>query len=438
MTEKDLGQKLAMRRIYWAMGASTRLDVKLSALVPRSASRTRAGMEEWTDLDVLAVEYGPLAGVTVAVADCKTLKGRVAERVFWLRGVADLFDARSAYLVRDEQLPSSSRQLALRLGLSALDPRDREALATQLGEARLPIAGSFFEASSHARWTAMLTEAPKAIERLERYRRSTYWVAGRHRNLTFLPSRLRESAASLDAQHLWAVAYVADLAWLYLYALLAALDDMSALHLAEPSVGLQQVVVGTESEVREKRFLADQLASLLKGLGAGQSEQTAVDILPDYIGELGELMARLARRRHAAVDGLRVLEFASVESIANRGATWEEAFPGSSPYGPKLAADVVRFLVRVGRLESGLLDAFEAAIGPSARDPGAPPKALGGATRTSEAATAAPTPAQARLFDATSLGALTGAAHPSDQPVAAAPAEVEAGHEDRGVDADRD
>jgi hypothetical protein len=59
-----------------------------------------------------------MAGLVFAVADCKTSKLRATERVLWLRGVADLFGAQSAYLSRQAQLPSAARQLALKLGIA--------------------------------------------------------------------------------------------------------------------------------------------------------------------------------------------------------------------------------------------------------------------------------------------------------------------------------
>ena len=74
---------------------------------------------------MLAVHYSALTGLTIAIADCKTGRGRVAERLFWLRGVMDLIGARQAFLVREERLSSSARQLALRLGITALAPDDR-------------------------------------------------------------------------------------------------------------------------------------------------------------------------------------------------------------------------------------------------------------------------------------------------------------------------
>lgn len=352
------------------MGASTRIDVKLSALVPR-ARGTRADSEEWTDLDVLAVEYSPLAGLTFAVADCKTLKGRVAERVFWVRGVADLFAARSAYLTRDEPIASSARQLALRLGIAVLDARDRAALIEQLGTTNLPRGGTFLERPALARWTDLLEGTPKSISRLQRYRRTIYWLVPRLRNLTYLPSELAMAGRHLRPTDLWARTVVVDLAWLYLVAVLAALDEVTRLELADPNVGLRSALLGSEDEARSKEFLASRLRTLLSA--AGPEMPLDVNVLPEYHDELRDLIARFARRRASAVGALRVLEYVGVETVANRGNSWSEAFPDSSPLDAKLASDVVRFLVHAAGLDPDHVARFDTVLGapPPQRGPGA-------------------------------------------------------------------
>ena len=138
-----MGQKLDIRRAFWATGASTRLDVKLGAFIDPARSRTRASVEDWTDLDVLGVTYSPLSGTGFVVADCKTTKTRVTERVFWLRGVADLFGARAAFLTRDAEIPEAARQLALRLGIATMDAADRAAFSTSWEPRTSPLPGLF-------------------------------------------------------------------------------------------------------------------------------------------------------------------------------------------------------------------------------------------------------------------------------------------------------
>ena len=356
MSERDLDQKIELRTAFWAMGVSTRLDVKLSAIVPRD--RGRAGSEEWTDLDLLAVEYSPLTGLSQSVADCKTVKGRVAERVFWLRGVADLFAARGVYLTRDDPLPPSARQLAVRLGISALDARDRSVLVEQSGTSGLPKAGSFLERGTYQRWNAMVNMTSKKTERLQRYRTTVFWLVSQHRNLTYLVSEVQRVRGEFDPGTPSGLAILLDLAWLYLLTLLRALDDMSRLHLADTLAGMRFVLLGNEQEAQRQEMFADELRRLI---AASRSDRgtVKVDVLPDYYEDLAALLSRVARRRSEATAALRTLEFVGTETIANRGATWVEAFPDASLYGPKLASDVVQFLVSACGLSRDFLTRFD-------------------------------------------------------------------------------
>lgn len=365
MSRRDFSQKLEMRRAFWAMGASTRLEVKLGSLVPRAENR--ADRQDWTDLDVLAVHYSPLTGLTSIVADCKTTRGRVAERLFWLRGVMDLSGAKIGYLVRDDPLPAASRQLALRVGITAFDRADREAL---LGEVRTngKQSPSFLEARAVEHWLSLLNSLPKDLERLARYRDTGYWISPRHRNVTFLPTILGTAREHLDPQAHWAFAVVVDMAWLYLLAALTALEEMSRLNLAEPRVGLAQVVIGDERERREKEFLAEQLRTVFAALPRRQPVP-AVDVVPRYYGDLTELMIRLAKRRSHALVALRALELVSAHAAMGEVVPWPELGARSeTTLGIKMASDVVRFLVRAANLSRTFQDRFDATTGNDVND----------------------------------------------------------------------
>jgi hypothetical protein len=366
LSERDLDQKLEMQRVFWSMGASTRIDVKLGALVPRTASKTRAGVEDWTDLDVLGVEYTPMTGLGYAIADCKTVRGRVTERVFWLRGVADLFGARAIYLVRDEAPPPASRQLAVRLGVGVLDFHDRQALMAQAGDSRTPAGASFLGREAFKRWTSLTSETPSSVERLQRYRRSLFWVVGRHRNLTQLPSHLGIASKAFVPDQRWAHAVLCDLAWLYLLAVAGALDELTRLQLADPRAGLRQAVVGSEQELREKERLAAQLAQVIEAVEPQRvSGLPAMHVLPEYFEDLLDLVLRFGRRRNRLVGALRALEFVGLESIACRGLRWADAFPAETVEG-KMASDVVRFLVKACHLDPEFVTAFDSWVVPGA------------------------------------------------------------------------
>jgi hypothetical protein len=357
VSELDFNQKLEMRRAFWAMGASTRIDVKLSALV-KADSKNRTGSEDMTDLDVLAVEYVPMAGIVTSVADCKTGKSRATERVFWLRGVSDLFGARAAYLSRDAELPSAARQLALRLGISAMNGEDRRAFLEQAGIARLPKVGGFMEGAAVRRWEQQIAMAPKAIDKLQLYRRSFYWVFPRFRNLSQLPGYLIESSKHFDSKQLWAQVLLFDLAWMYLLTVLHAVDEITRLHLSGFDASLKQVFVGSEQEIREK----EATLKLLLEFAATRGTRTPYSVVPPYFADLVDLVTRAARRRSHATEALRVLEFTGVETVATSGAAWTQAFPAADPLDAKLASDVVRFLARAANLSSEFVNIFDDAV----------------------------------------------------------------------------
>lgn len=360
-----------MRKAFWALGASTRLEVKLSALVPLASARSRAGAEEWTDLDVLAVEYVPIGGLATAVADCKTTKYGATERVFWLRGVADLFGARAAYMTKDVDLPPGTRQLALQLGISVMDRLDRAEFLKQAGEARLPQAGSFFDEATVRRWANIISTEPNGTSALQRYRRALYWVFPKHRNLTQLPLYIRDGREHLRPTDRWAQAMVVDLAWLYLLAVLYAVDETTKLHIGQLNPALRQVVVGGEHEVREKEQLKVQIRKLVEHFEPNPSRRPPEpDLVPAFFDDLVDLSARVSRRRQHATEALRVLEFTGVETILGRGVSWRDACPSSDTYAVKLASDTVRFLCRAAALDMKFLEVFDKTV-EGIRRPGA-------------------------------------------------------------------
>jgi hypothetical protein len=340
-------------------------------MVDPARSKTRASSEDWTDLDVLGVQYSALGGVSFSVADCKTSRGRVTERVFWLRGVADLFGAQAAFLTRDSAIPESARQLALRLAIAVMDREDRAAFLEQTGDGLLPTSGHFLEPDALRRWTSLTLQTPDAIARVQRYRQSHYWLVPRRRNLTALITTLASSAKAFSPDERWARAVLTDLAWLYLVAVMAALEDVTRLQLGEPRRGLTQSVVGSEQDRREKEQLAAQLTELFNRVDPSLRRRPP-NLLPEYFEDLVDLVARASRRRSQINGALRVLEFTGVETEAGSGASWREAFPAADAREPKLASDVIRFIVRASHLSPEFVDRFDRATDPQATSPSSP------------------------------------------------------------------
>jgi hypothetical protein len=173
----------------------------------------------------------------------------------------------------------------------------------------------------------------------------------------------------LDSSQPWSLPLVVDLAWLYLFALVIALDDIGRIRLADPRIGLSQVVVGDERERREKDAIAAQLRSLFEAMPKRQ-QVPAVDVVPPYYEDLSDLVIRLWRRRSLAIDALRTLELATV-AAANSVAVPSFVVTDFVEHslGVKLASDVVRFIIRTCRLDRSLQGRFDDLTFEAGRNP---------------------------------------------------------------------
>jgi hypothetical protein len=116
VSEKDLGLKVASRRLLWRMGYSTRIDVPLRTLVPEKTPRGKDTYETFTDLDVLGLCIVPGFAVRAVISDCKTSASRSTERMFWIRGVGEFFAADDAWMVRSGPVRSLPPQGSSRAG----------------------------------------------------------------------------------------------------------------------------------------------------------------------------------------------------------------------------------------------------------------------------------------------------------------------------------
>lgn len=347
MTELDLGQKAAVRRLLWRMGFATRIDVPLRAYVP--TVKGKPGYESYTDLDVLAVAAGPGFRIHTAIADCKSTDRRSTERMFWIRGVADFFGADAAYMVRVNKVTDASRQLASRLNISVLTADDLAVLESQhtapfdLDDG--PLA-DLFDPARIADYLAAFTTLDRKLDPLLEYRQFDYWVYEQFRNLTQMVSHLADSATVLDPANLLHGALLLDCSWLYLLTVCRAVEHIRATHAADVQTCLVEYFFGGQVAVREKQQMLEQLRRFLPA-DSGVDGQ----LLPPWFTQLLELVGRFSRTPAACLPALRYAEVLSAELVARRRTSVPQAFgKRTSPVAAKLLADVVGFLVAAAGL----------------------------------------------------------------------------------------
>lgn len=345
MSELDLGLKVGARALLWSMGFSTRLDVQL-----RGHERSTGGpAEAFTDLDVLGVAVTTGYRLSTTIADCKSGKtDKPTARMFWIRGVADLFGADDAMLVREHDVNDATRQLSAKLGITVLPSTDLAHMQTLHGPpvpADSPLMVLFDKAAAEAHLKAF-TKLDRKLKPLIEYRDFDYWVYDHHRNPFQLVAHLGDAVKHLkpkDPDHL---ALFFDLAWLYVLALIRVTEHVRGAFLDDPDRGLQEFLYGGPTGLKEKKHVADLLQRLRPD---GAKER---DHLPEYYAALRELVTRLLRRPGHMQAALRHSEVASALAAARQRLTLPVAFGAEyDDIAAKLLADVCGFLVSAAGLD---------------------------------------------------------------------------------------
>lgn len=345
-TDQDLGLKVAVRRLMWRMGCSTRIDVRLRGYV-EGDPRGQAAYD-FTDLDVLGIGFTPAGQLHTTFADCRTRKDKYVERMFWVRGVADFVAAGDAYMVRSSPVPTATRTLSARLNVGVLAPDDLLALektfATEVDLTSGPLA-TLFTLENVAVHLNIYDTADKKLGKLLDYLNFDYWVYEPYRNLTQLVAQLSGVVAVLDPQNRQHRTLFYDCAWHYALAVSRAVAFTRSSRMGDVPTAVRTYVGGGELALREKAGLA----TMLKASGFPDVDKSV--ILPPYINQLTELVNRFLVRPSELADVMRYAEYLAVTEPNRVEATVGVAFGlHVRPVAAKLLADICGFLVTAAGL----------------------------------------------------------------------------------------
>lgn len=130
-TMKDLPLKLRIKRILESQGYHCPLEVVLSHF---ENQETKQDLKKYllTDIDVLGIRFEPDLRQANIIADCKSGRESESNRIFWLRGVMDFFQAQEGIFVKT-QLSPQTRAFAPKLGIRVLDEKGLQTLEESLG-----------------------------------------------------------------------------------------------------------------------------------------------------------------------------------------------------------------------------------------------------------------------------------------------------------------
>lgn len=354
MSEKDFHLKALVRQIFWNEGLSTRLNVKLSALIARNTSKTWAPIEEYTDLDVLGIVFTPDFRLRLKIADCKTSPKRIPERLFWLEGVRHFFKADECYLVRPYDIASSSRQLAARLGISLICGKDLEVLMQiAANESKTALDSPFLGGSLYQAREQILSSLEEKLDPLQKYRLTYYWLLEPRRNLQQLISFLGDFQPHLRADSKTHLILFSDYVWLYTLTVLQTVEYIVATGISDIDRSIRQYLFGGELGLRERESLVKQLKEL-RYIIEGKQATSAKEIfrtLPPYYDGLLELVTRFARKPKASTKALRYAEWLNLsKALLTKSSDLPQELVPIDEVSVKLLNDVAIFITEASGL----------------------------------------------------------------------------------------
>ncbi len=377
--EKDLGLKLAMRRVFWGMNYATRLNLLLA--LPGSR-RTADGL---SDLDCVGFSVGGDFSLRLLIADCKSgRKVSPAARLFWLAGVRDFFGADRAYAVLMRDIPEGVREQAGRLGVDVLGDDDRQILENVHGP-QAP-AAPFFEIAGAVKLQKFANDLDGRLESLVRFRDHEYWQLPQERRIQRLLIAVRDAGPVLDIRQRAHVVLVIDLLFLLALSLLGACRYVSSMSMADPRRALLRYLLGGTEQTRTRE---EGLAELVQALGALPDQGVdlpdgvldSITVEPPYFEALAETVARMLRRPRDAQRVLRYLEWWGQAQVGLGGPSVTEALGAVyGDYTRKLVSDIGRMCFSAAGLDKSWLQiAGRAGNGTSNVDPEAAPSPNEGA-----------------------------------------------------------
>jgi hypothetical protein len=364
VSERDLELKLRTARWFWALGSAPVLRVRLTAYAGAAGrrGRSRAGLTDLADLDVLGIEAGTDFALRYRGAECKSAKAG-AKELFWLRGVLDYFGGGDGYLVVqfDDLRTPALRELAARLGLGILTFNDFAALeASHPLDAAAPV---IFSRQTVARSDELLNQPAKKLERLTDYALRSCWQLPQHRNLQQAIGYLRGAANSLDARQHEHVLLFGEVVMRYLLALFSLCANVLRRGYPHTRSVALAFVHGGELGLMEAQQRLRAVQNLQQQIEGGERMELAdaFSEAPPYFEALLDVADRLLRRPTLATACLRQLTVALRGNLV-AGRSTHELMPGADPIAAKLVNDVAAFLTRTAGLDRQLRERLADAL----------------------------------------------------------------------------
>jgi hypothetical protein len=251
-----------------------------------------------TDFDVLGVLVQSDFGISVAVAECKSVQDKAMENLLKLKGVKEFFHADKAYFVQNK-IDLNAREVGRELGIWCLDRDNLNQMLSGmevLEGPHLDIETKVYDAK-----TSAMTAEKEFFPRLVEYLRYDYWTLPEHRNIINLLRLLGSSAKDLKPSEGLHVALVHQVATQLGFAVVTLAGEIAKHDIGSVTEGVLTRILGGARERRDKEALFDTIAKVVT--------DNRLKYIPQFQPKLTELVARFLNASRAASNVVPCLDY---------------------------------------------------------------------------------------------------------------------------------
>ncbi len=357
--EHDFELKVRLNTVFWALSCYTRLEVKLAGY-----SLQRQAPMELTDLDVLGIRVLPDLAIDYLVADCtsnRRVVGSPIQRVFWLRGVMDLFGASRGYLSLDVHAPvaETQRTVASRLDVTILNQENLSNLERRVGVEE----GGRLKLSDPASWTYLennLSTLPHELLPVLEFRKYRYWMTRSNERIHALLALLAKYAALFSPGNRFFKALAVDLLGLLTLSILQMSSYVSRVNPENPELELKSYFYGGHTEMRRRETIVENIKRIImRTPGQRQLFEDTLKLDPEYLPRLFDIAFRFLNRPADAAQLPRYFQSVLFEKVLYRGENKDGLTfldRGFSDVTKKLGRDAAKFLCEATRVSEVVVE----------------------------------------------------------------------------------
>lgn len=358
-TMHDLPLKLRVKKILEAQGYHCPLEVALSHFENQDTKQTLK-KDLLTDIDVLGIRFEADLRQTIIIADCKSGKVSEANRVFWLRGIMDFFQAQEGIFVKP-QAHAQTRAIAPKLGIRILDEKGLQILEKNLG-----LDSSHFLEGELVLYNKMeklwgirleekqgLSQNQQDLKSIYSYLQYNYWMIDDYVNIQTIIDRFAKVSHAMPPNELKSK----YLAFIGLQRLSLSIIKMTSYVAAQDLNDVARLFriafFGGTYQMRKSKTIIAYLDHLSDLNRIGEK----LDLEPPYFSELVEIVNRIVLNSRYAIEILRHLDLVITQQLFGSNQEFENVL--GHPYSTEalvLMKRIAAMFVKYTKLQESIFE----------------------------------------------------------------------------------